>query len=101
MSENKVFLVVESNPTQQAALLACLRTIDSSVIVAGDAVGALSMALRHKPRLIVLGDQIHAGGATVALRRLRSSVHTAAIPIVALAAPGHAMQALTTAGADE
>ena len=70
------------------------------VLLASDAVGVLTMALRHKPDCVVLGPRLAAGGAQHALRRLRSSVHTAGICVIALADHGAEKQALLSGGAE-
>lgn len=96
--DRRKILVVQSESGRE--LSDSLRQAGYEVVLASDAVGVLTMALRHKPDAVVLGARLAGGGAQIALRRLRSSVHTAGIAILALADHGPERQALLTGGAE-
>ncbi len=80
-------------------LKVALKAIDFDVCFASDATFALAMALKQRVSAVVLGPQLHAGGPLMAVRRIRASVHTTMLPIVAIVAPGADRQALLDAGA--
>jgi len=101
MSVARTILIADGSPRTVPELQAALRDLDCAVLAVSDATFVLTMAMRHKPALVILGAHLPAGGALTALRRLRASVHTASIPVIALAAPGAAKQALLSAGAQE
>ncbi len=98
MAERRKLLVAMSEAG--ADVSNALRRQGYEIVVATDAVAVLTMALRHKPDAVVLADRLAAGGTNLALRRLRSSVHTAGIPVIALAEPGPVKQALLAAGVE-
>lgn len=101
MSDSKKVLIGDGIPKTVPELKPALAELGYDVVPIPDATYVLSLALRHRPAAVILGAQLPAGGAQVALRRLRGSVHTAAIPVIALTAPGSQKQALLNAGADE
>lgn len=101
MAEKRKILVAESNGDAADEIAIVLRQRDFEIVLARDATAVLTMTLRHRPVAVIIGGRLHAGGSVAALRRLRSSVHTAAIPVIALAAPGPEMQALLAAGAED
>ena len=101
MAEKLKILVAESDEEAAAEIAVVLRQREFEIVLARDAAAVLTMALRHRPVVVVMGGRLHAGGSVAALRRLRSSVHTAAIPVIALAEPGPEMQALLAAGAED
>ena len=101
MENKRKILVAGGDAESSAKLAAALKTQDYTLVLAADAVAVMTMALRHKPDAVLLGARLPAGGALLALRRLRSSVHTASIPIVALTQPGPSKQALLAAGAED
>jgi DNA-binding response OmpR family regulator len=109
MSQNKEqhimdqlkILVVESDLKAAMSLTTTLRQQGWSVILSGDAVMAQSVALKTKPDAVVLNAQVPGGGSAV-LRRMRSSVHTAVIPVIAIVAPGGIQkQEMLSVGAQE
>lgn len=101
MADVRTVLVADGNPRTIPELHTPLRELGCDVIAASDAHYVLTLAMRHKPAAVLLGSQLPAGGSLTALRRLRASVHTAGIPVIALAAPGAQKQALLSAGAEE
>jgi len=94
-------LIADGKPGSIPNLRTPLRELGYDVVAVGDATFVLTMAMRQKPAAVILGAQLPAGGSLTALRRLRASVHTASIPVIALAAPGAQKQALLSAGAEQ
>lgn len=88
MSEPRKILIADGTPSTLPDLKPALREIGGDVIPVADALYVLVMATRHKPAAVVLGAHLTAGGSLTALRPLRASVHTASIPVIALASPG-------------
>lgn len=101
MPDRAKVLVAGGDAESSAELAGALKPEGCDLVLAADAVAVMTMALRHKPGAVILGARLPAGGALLALRRLRSSVHTASIPIIALTQPGPAKQALLAAGAED
>jgi GAF domain-containing protein len=97
----KLILIADGNPNTVPKPASELREMGYEMASAGDAFFVQSMALRYKPSVVILGAKLAAGGALAALRKLRGSVHTTSIPVVALASPGAEKQALLSAGADK
>jgi len=101
MADMRTILIADGNPRTIPALNDPLRELGFSAIGVSDASYVLTMAIRHKPVAVLLGSHLPAGGALVALRRLRASVHTAPIPVIAVATPGAQKQALLSGGVEE
>jgi GAF domain-containing protein len=101
LADRPVILLADGAPATIPDIKSALPDLNCDTVGASDATFVQTLALRHRPAAIVLGARLPAGGPLVALRRLRGSVHTAAIPVVAIVAPGAPKQALLTAGADE
>jgi putative two-component system response regulator len=57
-----------------------------SCVAAMDAVQATSIALRQKPQLILLDIGLPGGSGLVLLDRLRTNIHTNAIPTIVVTA---------------
>lgn len=94
-------LVVESDQKAAMSLTTTLRQQGWSVVLASDAIMAQSVALKTKPDAVVLNAQVP-GGGVAALRRMRLSVHTAVIPVIAIVARGGTQkQELLSVGAQE
>ena len=100
MSKERRVLIAENDKEASAGLLSVLRQHGYETALSADAAFVLTLALRNPPDAVILGAKLPAGGALMALRRLRSSVHTAAIPIIALVLDGANKQELLTAGAE-
>jgi DNA-binding response OmpR family regulator len=100
MPDRRKILVVESDQTAALSLATALRQQGWDVVSASDAVMALSVALKTKPDAVVLNAQVPAGGGLTVLKRMRSSVHTTVIPVIATAPRGGPhTQELLSAGA--
>ena len=83
MATQKV-LLAESDPAESKALSHGLRKRGYEVIGSNDAINTLAMARQSKPDVIVMSGALAGGGAETALKRIRSNVFTANIPVVAL-----------------
>jgi CheY-like chemotaxis protein len=73
------------------------------VVSAGDAVYAQTVARLSKPNAVVINSQLAGGGGVVALKRIRSNVHTTYIPVIAVVGQGATQerQLMLSAGAQE
>ena len=83
MDKTKV-LLADSDMKRAAALAAQLQQKGVEVFSTNDAVHTMGMARKTKPDLILLSGQLAGGGGLAALRRIRSNVFTANIPVVGL-----------------
>jgi DNA-binding response OmpR family regulator len=93
-------LVVDGDSTRAAATAAALRARTWEPVVTRDAMLAFSVALKMRPSLIVLRDQLAGGGAPAFLARLRNSAHTAGAHVIVVGREGaRTLQDLLTAGA--
>lgn len=100
--QGRKILVLESNPAVAFPLVAALRRSGWSVISAQDATTAMSMARQQKPDAVLLNSRLAGGGGLVALKRLRSSVYTALIPVICIvSANSLESEELVGAGAQE
>jgi CheY-like chemotaxis protein len=77
-------LVVEQDPRATMSIAAALRERGWEAASASDATNALAVALKVRPDAVVVNDKVPGGGGMMALRRLRGSVNTALIPVIAL-----------------
>ncbi len=102
MLEGRKVLVLESDAAAAFPLGAALRRNGWAVIAAQDAAQAMQVARQQKPDAVVINALLAGGGGIVALKRLRSSVYTTAIPAICIAAPnGRDRAELAAAGAQE
>ena len=99
MPHRKV-LIADSDAKASAALTKDLRATGCEVMSSTDAIHFMNAARTMKPDVIVLSGQLAGGGAEIALRRIRSNVYTANIPVVAMVGKkGATKSELTKAGA--
>lgn len=102
MTDGKKILVAESDPEVASSVAAALRKEGWQVVLASDALQALSVALNQRSAAVVCGAQLPGGGGLHLLKRMRSSVHTAATPVIAIAGRvGPQRQEMLAAGAQE
>lgn len=88
--------------TQEAAYLgAALRPAGFEACVASDAVGALTLARREPPSIVVADAALPGGGGATLVVRLRGNVHTALVPTVGVITDAGQAQAFLDAGARE
>lgn len=88
MGGRKKILIAVVNEGEARQLSTAVTDQGWEVLLARDAVGATAMVQRQRPDGVILSHQLPGGGALVALRRIRSSVHTAMIPVIAIADEG-------------
>ncbi len=101
MTDRHRILLAETDRGAAMALAQSLQKTGFDVSIAGDAAHVLNLARQEKPDVIVLSGQL-AGGGLAVLKRLRSNVYTAHIPIVAIAGrAGATRDDLLGAGAQE
>lgn len=81
MTTPKILIVIDEQPLVMA-LARLLKSFGYDVSVAGDAMGAVSTAMRERPDLILLDLGLPAGGGTVVLERLRNLPSTALTPVI-------------------
>ena len=102
MVQGRTILILQTDRSATFPLAAALRNAGWAVVSAQDAAFAMSVARRQKPDGVLLDSKLAGGGAVVALKRLRSSLHTTLIPVICIvdrASPERAE--LTAAGAQE
>lgn len=100
MARKPAVLVVESEQRAGHSLASSLDDSRWEITTAVDAPSAVRKAREESPAVIVLSGRVIGGGGAVALRQLRSSLHTAAIPVVCVSGFGM-HEALLQAGAQE
>ena len=83
MNAGKI-LIVDDDVDQQRGLLLRLRASGYSVVVAGDAVQAISVARKELPDLILLDIGLPGGDGHLVLDRLSALVATSEIPVIVL-----------------
>lgn len=77
-------LVADSDAAAASEVAKDLRAAGFQVLKATDAIDILSHARTAKPDVILLSGALAGGGSVAALRRIRSNLFTANIPVVAL-----------------
>jgi CheY-like chemotaxis protein len=99
MSTSRTVLVADDDTARAGQLRGMLSDRGWQVTLARDAVSATAVALRERPDAIVLGQSLPGGGGIVPLRRVRAAVHTAGIPVIAIAGGLGDVDALSLEGA--
>lgn len=100
MADRLKVLLVEPDKATSFAIATALRAEGWDVLSASDAIQTLSVALKEKPDALVVSSKLPGGGGLGVLKRLRSVVHTAVTPAIALIEPGE-KDAMLAAGAQE
>ena len=85
MSEKKI-LIVEDDPHIAELLGIHLSRAGYGILLAQDAVHAISISQKERPDLIILDIMLPAGGGGGVLTALKNSFKTALIPIIATSA---------------
>jgi DNA-binding response OmpR family regulator len=83
-TETKTILVVDDDPDVLRALSVRLRANGYDVIVASDAVNAISKARKDGPDLIVLDIGLPGGDGFRIMERLKNMAQTATIPVIVI-----------------
>jgi type IV pilus assembly protein PilZ len=96
-------LVVAASPDRLALLGRYVRSIITCEIVEATSTQVAEVALEEKPDLVVVDLDVRPdlGMRTIAAARAQSQTHGSPIPIILLAADGHARERGKAAGADE
>jgi CheY-like chemotaxis protein len=92
----KRVLIIDDDKTMVALMTTLLRKTGCEVLAAFDGASGFMVAQKQRPDLVLLDMQMPAGGGDAVWKRLASSAHTAAIPVVyvtATADAGFAAQA--------
>lgn len=100
MAPLPIVLTVESEQREAHSLAAAVRDPRWEVATAADASSAILLARDGTPKIIIVSSRALGGGGLAALKRLRLSAHTAAIPVIGVAGIGM-RDALLEAGAAE
>lgn len=79
---DRTILVVEDDPVARQTLQKALRTAGFEVVVAPDALSAVSQARAKRPDLIVLDLGLPAGGGFTVMDRLRALPQLSITPIL-------------------
>lgn len=102
MVQGRTILILQTDRSATFPLAAALRKAGWAVVSAQDAAFAVGVARRQKPDGVILDSRLAGGGGVVALKRLRSSLHTTLIPVICIVDPGSPERAaLAAAGAQE
>ncbi|HKW16378.1 MAG TPA: GAF domain-containing protein [Terriglobales bacterium] len=101
MANDCKILVIEPDHDAVLRMASAFRQQGWSVISASDAVLGQSLVRKENPSGIILGGKLPAGGTAVAIRRIRSSIYGAGIPIVVAAKDNAQKGELLAAGANE
>lgn len=75
-------LIIDDSPDFQVLIKTYLHGSNLSCLCAADTIQATGIALREKPRLILLDIGLPGGDGLMLLDRLRANAHTRQIPII-------------------
>ena len=84
MSERRTVVLVEPETNLPSSLSGALGHEGWEVLQSSDPMDAFEQSRQARPDAVVVRERISGGGGLALLRRLRSSAHTALIPVVAL-----------------
>jgi DNA-binding response OmpR family regulator len=82
----KKILIIDDDEHLLLGLTARLKTNGYSVVWAGDAVAAISVARKEAPDLVILDLGLPAGDGFLVLERMRGLAELVAIPVIVLSA---------------
>ncbi|MGA2092938.1 MAG: response regulator [Sedimentisphaerales bacterium] len=92
MSEKKI-LIVDDEMDFARILSAHLKAHGYNTVMASDAVGAITVAQKERPDLIILDVAMPGGDGLTVLKRLGFSDHTSLIPVIVVTGLAPAMRA--------
>src|SRR5579884_2403411 len=101
MASDCKILVIDPDQNSVLRMASAFRREGWNVISASDAVLGQSLVRKENPNGIILGSNLPAGGTAVAIRRIRSSVYGAGIPIIVAAKDSAKKGEVLAAGANE
>jgi DNA-binding response OmpR family regulator len=87
MNEKRI-LIVDDDQDLVLGLTARLKANGYKVICAGDAISALTVAVKEPPDLVILDLGLPAGDGFLVLERMRDLPDLAGIPVIVLTARG-------------
>ena len=100
--ENRRRILIAQNDTKSALQLRTMLLQHGwDVLIANDALQAFSIAIREKPVALLASGELAGGGGLSLLKRMRNSVHTARIAVIAIGRDGKSRQEFLSAGAAE
>ena len=88
---NPKILIADDEPHMRRIIELSLRKAGCEVLVARDGREAVEVAARELPALVVLDVSMPGVDGFMALRQLKASPATAAIPVIVLTSRGHAV----------
>ena len=95
----KVIIAVDDEPDIRALVCFCLMSSgDFEVLEAQNGEEAITLAIAHRPALIVMDVRMPGMGGIEACRRLKANPPTASIPVIFLSAWHNEEQAALKAG---
>ena len=100
MPTDPIVLVLETEQREAHSLASQLRDGRWTIVSAVDAPSAIKAARELTPGVVVISGRVLGGGGVVALRQLRSSVHTASIPVIGVCGTG-LQEAMLAGGAGQ
>jgi DNA-binding response OmpR family regulator len=94
-------MLVDDDPEFAIAQSAVLRRAGYDVLVAGDAVSAIAVAVRERPQAVILDIGLPGGEGTMVMQRLHALPSLAGVPVVILSGrdPGRYRDEALAAGA--
>lgn len=100
MSGKKI-LIVDDDPQLLLGLSPRLKANGYTIVAAGDAIGAIAVARKETPDLIILDLGLPGGDGFLVLERMRALANLASIPVIVLSArdPGDNKQRALEGGA--
>lgn len=102
MPDKPKVLLVERDAGAALPMASAVRQRGWEVVAATDPAMAMSVAMKSRPDAVVVNSELPGGGALTAIKRMRSSVHTAVTPVIAVGSyQSPRKQELNAAGVQE
>lgn len=94
-------VIAESDPRNAKRMADALQQRGFEVITASDASHALTATRHERPEVVVIAGQLAGGSGALALKRIRSNVYTANIPVIMLVKTDREAREALSLGAQE